>query len=87
MRAWLQRHLPWWAAMAVWWPALAVIGACVVVLVLGGLVGGVIAVVELDGVKALRALLALWAGIPLAAFWLNEARRWRELTPTALRTR
>jgi hypothetical protein len=87
MRAWLLRHLPWWAAMAVWWPALAVIGACVVVLIVGGLIGGVIAVVELDGVRAVRALLAVWAGIPLAAFGLNEVRRWRELTPTALRAR
>jgi hypothetical protein len=73
--------------MAVWYPALAVIGACVVVLIVGGLVGGIVAVVELAGWRALRALVALGAGIAGAAWWLNEARRWRQLTPAALRAR
>jgi hypothetical protein len=83
--AWSARHLPWWVPMLLWYPVLLVTGVLSVTFLTAGLVGGVIAAIDLDGWTALRAIFSVGVGLSGAAWWLDEARQWRELTPTALR--
>jgi hypothetical protein len=83
--AWSARHLPWWTPMLLWYPVLLVTGVLSVTFLAAGLVGGVIAAIDLDGWTALRAIVSVGVGLSGAAWWLDEARQWRELTPTALR--
>jgi hypothetical protein len=83
--AWSARHLPWWTPILLWYPVLFVTGVLSVTFLAAGLAGGVIAAIDLDGWTALRAIFSVGVGSSGASWWLDEARRWRELTPTALR--
>lgn len=73
--------------MAVWYPAMTVIGVFIAVVLVLATVGAVMALADLGGWRLLRALIALGGAIAAGAGWLREVRRWRELTPTAIRAR
>ncbi len=88
MRAWrvadigprLARHVPRWVPAALWYPVVAVAAAFAAVVLVVGVAGVVLAVLDANGWRALGALWTVAVGASAAAWCVEEARAWRRVT-------